>query len=168
MGSTGDPPVPVGGPPTGTSKATPEDSAVLIGRRCPAHSVRRVAGRHRPAARATSGMADIFRLPSLVASFDPAVMKPNFESFRWCSCLAVLLASLGGVQASVPAEEMTTAANKFLGSLKPEQRAKAVFELKSEERLDWHYIPKDRKGLALKEMSDDQQKLALALLASGL
>jgi len=113
-------------------------------------------------------MADIFRLPSLVASFDPAVMKPNFESFRWCSCLAVLLASLGGVQASVPAEEMTTAANKFLGSLKPEQRAKAVFELKSEERLDWHYIPKDRKGLALKEMSDDQQKLALALLASGL
>lgn len=95
-------------------------------------------------------------------------MKPNSESIRWCSCLAFFLASLAGLQASGPAEEMSAAANKFLGSLKPEQRAKAVFELKSEERLDWHYIPKDRKGLALKEMSDEQQKLALALLASGL
>src|SRR5881296_1901546 len=47
MGSTGDTPVPVGDPPTGTSKA------VLIGWRCPAHSVRRVAGRHRPVACAT-------------------------------------------------------------------------------------------------------------------
>ena len=95
-------------------------------------------------------------------------MKPNLESFRWFGCLAVLVAGVSGVQASVPAEAMTAAANKFLASLKPEQRAKAVFEFKSDERLNWHYIPKDRKGLPLKEMSAEQQQLALDLLASGL
>ena len=95
-------------------------------------------------------------------------MKSIFESYRVCGCVGVLLASLVGVQASVPAREMTGAANKFLGSLKAEQRAKAVFEFKSDERLNWHYIPKDRKGLPLKEMSAEQQQLALDLLASGL
>ena len=95
-------------------------------------------------------------------------MKPNLESLRWCSCLSVLLASLCSARAGAPAEEMTAAANKFLGSLNAEQRAKAVFEFKSEERLNWHYIPKDRKGLALKEMSAEQRQLALDLLAAGL
>jgi len=95
-------------------------------------------------------------------------MKPNLESLRWCSCLSVLLAGLCSVRAGAPAEEMTAAANKLLGSLNAEQRAKAVFEFKSDERLNWHYIPKDRKGLALKEMSDEQRQLALGLLASGL
>jgi hypothetical protein len=75
---------------------------------------------------------------------------------------------LSGARAGAPADAMTAAANKFLDSLKPEQRAKAAFEFKSEVRLDWHYIPKDRKGLALKEMSAGQQQLALDLLASGL
>lgn len=95
-------------------------------------------------------------------------MKPIFESFRRFGCFAVLLSGAFCIRASVPAEEMTAAANKFLGSLKAEQRAKAVFEFKSEERLNWHYIPKDRKGLPLKEMSAEQQQLALDLLASGL
>ena len=93
-------------------------------------------------------------------------MKPSLNSF-YC-CLAVLLTGLSSVRAGAPADTMTAAANKFLGSLKPEQRAKATFEFKSEERLNWHYIPKDRKGLPLKEMSAEQQQLALDLLASGL
>jgi hypothetical protein len=63
---------------------------------------------------------------------------------------------------------MTEAALAFWKSLTPEQQKKAGFEFKSEERLNWHFIPRDRLGLPLKEMTEEQKKLALALLATGL
>src|SRR5262245_26455324 len=65
------------------------------------------------------------------------------------------------------AEQMAAAANKFLASLNAEQKAKAQFEFKADERLNWHYIPKDRLGLTLKDMSAEQRQLAHALLRSG-
>src|SRR5438094_777576 len=70
--------------------------------------------------------------------------------------------------AHTPAEEMAGAANNFLAALTPDQRAKAVYELKDEERFDWHFIPKPRKGLPVKEMSPAQRNLAHALLSTGL
>jgi len=63
---------------------------------------------------------------------------------------------------------MTETANRFLASLTPEQKAKATFQFGDEERMKWFYIPIERKGLMLKEMSPYQQRLASALLASGL
>ncbi len=63
---------------------------------------------------------------------------------------------------------MADAANNFLNALAPEQQAKATFAMSDEERFDWHFIPKPRKGLPFKEMSPAQQKLAHALLNSGL
>jgi len=63
---------------------------------------------------------------------------------------------------------MAEAANNFLNALTPEQQAKATFEFKDDERFDWHFIPKPRKGLPFKEMTPGQQKLAHALLCSGL
>src|SRR5712691_5246526 len=67
-----------------------------------------------------------------------------------------------------PAEEMAEAANNFLAALGPEQRAKAVFEFKDTQRFDWHFVPKARKGLPLKEMNSPQRLLAHALLSTGL
>jgi hypothetical protein len=66
------------------------------------------------------------------------------------------------------AVEMSKAANELLDSLSPELKAKATFKLNGEERKDWYFIPKVRKGLTLKEMSKQQKMLALALLHSGL
>lgn len=63
---------------------------------------------------------------------------------------------------------MTRAANHFLAALSPEQRAKATFAFADDERMDWHYIPKERKGLTIGEMAPYQRHLASALLASGL
>jgi hypothetical protein len=63
---------------------------------------------------------------------------------------------------------MTKAAQHFLASLTPEQRAKATFTFQEDERLNWHYIPKERKGLPLLEMSMAQKALAHALLSAGL
>lgn len=63
---------------------------------------------------------------------------------------------------------MTETANRFLAALSSEQRAKATFTFSDDERLNWHFIPKERKGLALREMNPYQKQLASALLAAGL
>jgi hypothetical protein len=63
---------------------------------------------------------------------------------------------------------MTLAAQHFLASLTAEQRAKATFTFQEDERLNWHYIPKERKGLPLLEMTMAQKALAHALLSAGL
>jgi len=82
--------------------------------------------------------------------------------------LGVLLAVPGVLRAHPAADEMAAAAKKFLAALNSEQRAKAAFDFKADDRLDWHYIPKERKGLTIKEMTAEQRPLALALLRSGL
>lgn len=64
--------------------------------------------------------------------------------------------------------EMAAAANNLWASLTPEQQAKIGFEFGDPLRHDWHFIPRPRKGLSLKEMSGEQRALAHALLASGL
>ncbi|MGH9657323.1 MAG: DUF3500 domain-containing protein [Bryobacteraceae bacterium] len=69
----------------------------------------------------------------------------------------------------IPAHQtMAQAANHFLESLTPEQRAKAVFKFDEDERLNWHFIPRVRKGLPLREMTSAQKHLATALLSAGL
>src|SRR5262245_22890880 len=72
------------------------------------------------------------------------------------------------LRAHTPAQEMADAATHFLAALSPEQKAKATFELKDDERLNWHFIPKARKGLPLKEMTPAQRHLAHALLNTAL
>jgi Spy/CpxP family protein refolding chaperone len=81
--------------------------------------------------------------------------------------LAALLAA-GRAAAHEPAADMAAAATAWLGALTPEQRGKATFGFKHDERLNWHFIPRDRKGLAWGELTPAQQHLAHALLASGL
>jgi hypothetical protein len=90
----------------------------------------------------------------------------NFRAFVVATFLAA--ASFVQLQAAGPGDDMAWAANNLLSALTPEQRAKATFALTDEERFDWHFIPKARKGLPFKEMTAAQQKLAHALLSSGL
>ena len=56
----------------------------------------------------------------------------------------------------------------FLDALGPELRRKAVFPFDTEERRDWHYIPKRRNGVPLKAMNEVQRSAAKALLRAGL
>jgi len=60
------------------------------------------------------------------------------------------------------------AAADFLATLEPEQKQTALLPFNSEERLNWHYVPMERKGLRYKAMSPAQQKAAQALLRVGL
>ena len=57
------------------------------------------------------------------------------------------------------------AANRFLAALTPEQRAKATFSFEDAERVNWAFVPQERKGLPLREMSPYQKHLASALLS---
>ena len=66
------------------------------------------------------------------------------------------------------AAEMAQAATNFWNSLSPDQQAKAAFPFDDEERFNWHYIPRERKGLTWNDMDPAQQALAHAFLASGL
>jgi hypothetical protein len=63
---------------------------------------------------------------------------------------------------------MADSAKAFLASLTPEQRTQATFPMDSDERMNWHFIPKERKGLPLRDMTPTQKQLAHALLAAGL
>jgi hypothetical protein len=63
---------------------------------------------------------------------------------------------------------MTECANRFLAALDANQRGAATFPFDAEERMNWHFIPKERKGLPLRKMTPYQKHLASALLAAGL
>ena len=82
------------------------------------------------------------------------------------------LASAGCViraaEAPDPAPTMATAANSFLATLDSAKRAKANLSFNSEERLNWHFIPRERQGVSIQEMSSEERRAALALLRSGL
>jgi hypothetical protein len=80
-------------------------------------------------------------------------------------CLVLLTAAYQRTQS---APIMTEAAKAFLASLTPEQVQKAVFQMQDEERLNFHFIPRERKGLPLREMTPPQKHLAQALLSAGL
>ena len=54
------------------------------------------------------------------------------------------------------------------GPAGPEQKQVGVFELTDAERVNWHFIPRVRKGIPFKDLSTAQRPLAHALLSSGL
>ncbi|HEX4566408.1 MAG TPA: DUF3500 domain-containing protein, partial [Vicinamibacterales bacterium] len=84
---------------------------------------------------------------------------------------AVLVGALGVTVASQrSAAAMSSAAEKWLASLAPDQKQRATFSFDSDERQHWHYVPNEqfpRKGVQIKEMTDAQRALAWDLLKTG-
>jgi hypothetical protein len=66
------------------------------------------------------------------------------------------------------ASMMSAAADAFISSLSAGQRAKATFAFEDEQRLDWHFIPRARKGIPFKELDPAQRLLGNALMSAGL
>ena len=63
---------------------------------------------------------------------------------------------------------MARAALAFLGTLDPRRAQQATFSFTQAERLNWHYVPRRREGLPLKDMAADSRTAAHALLQAGL
>ncbi len=71
-------------------------------------------------------------------------------------------------QAPKTGQAMTVAAKSFLGAITPEQQKEAAFKFDDAERLNWHFIPRPRKGLPLKALEGAALQAGLGLIRSGL
>ena len=96
-----------------------------------------------------------------------------------CLLAGMALAGLVGVavlsQSAEPeGARMAAAADKFLGLLSAEQKARAVFDFDAKERTNFHFVPMQtadkkptRKGLPLADMTAKQREAARELLKTG-
>ncbi|MCE9519692.1 MAG: DUF3500 domain-containing protein [Verrucomicrobia bacterium] len=84
------------------------------------------------------------------------------------TAIAVLILSIPHARAHEAAQQMADVANAFLNTLSAEQKSKALFNFSDNERENWHFIPRERQGLALREMTPEQKLLGHALLNAGL
>lgn len=82
--------------------------------------------------------------------------------------LAMSYTEAPSANSSHSAPMMGAAADAFINSLSPDQRAKTTFAFEDEQRLDWHFIPRARKGIPFKELDPAQRLLGNALLSAGL
>lgn len=79
---------------------------------------------------------------------------------------AILLAQ--GNVSEPSGKAMFHAAETFRASLTKDQLAKASFGFDDPERHNWHFIPRPRKGLPLRDLEGQALAAAQALIASGL
>ena len=56
------------------------------------------------------------------------------------------------------------AVDSFTNSLSRKSKMLAIIDFNSNERFNWHYIPKDRKGLSILEMTNQEKSNANNLL----
>lgn len=87
------------------------------------------------------------------------------------SCLVISVSALVGArlqQKKPSSSKMAVVASAFLGTLTDDQKATATFKFTDEERLNWHFIPRERKGLPVKDLEGASLKAAHQLLATGL
>ena len=75
---------------------------------------------------------------------------------------------LGAAGHDKTSDTMASAANNLLASLDADQRTTVMLDMGDAERVDWHFIPKERKGLSMLDMSPDQHHLLHALLSASL
>lgn len=79
---------------------------------------------------------------------------------------AILIAKKKAPESSAP--RMAKAATAFLKTLSDAEREKATFGFNDKERTNWHFIPRERKGLPLKELEGEPLRAAHRLIATGL
>jgi hypothetical protein len=79
--------------------------------------------------------------------------------------------SLGAIHHPAPVDtgaRMLEAARSYLGTLTTDQREAGSWAFDAEERHDWHFVPRERYGVRLKDMTLEQREAAHSLLASVL
>jgi len=74
--------------------------------------------------------------------------------------LVAALAEVGG--------HMAAAADAFIATLSRDQRDEGTWEMDAEQRFDWHFIPRPRYGVLLRDMNPEQRTAAHGLLQSVL
>lgn len=83
-----------------------------------------------------------------------------------CAGLGAFLYGAG--QGPPAPDPMVAAARDFLSSLDAGQRERAAIPFDDAERRNWSFVPRERRGLPLQDMSDRQRQAAQALMRSAL
>ena len=88
----------------------------------------------------------------------------------WSACLLVPAATLALVAGGEPGARLdsASAAQAFVSLLDDAGREKALFPLEDEERFNWHFVPRERNGLPLREMTTEQRAAAHDLLQAAM
>ena len=84
------------------------------------------------------------------------------------AAMGALLVAKSSSKGTSSGVAMTEAAQGFLETLTPAQRDQASFRYGDKERLNWHFIPRQRKGVPFKDLEGDALKAAHQLMRSGL
>jgi len=82
--------------------------------------------------------------------------------------ILIVFLVLLGTQAGAQKADLIKQANSFLTSLPEPLRAKAYYETGDAERVNWHFVPRERKGVSLRELTGPQRDAALNLLRISL
>lgn len=80
----------------------------------------------------------------------------------------ILVATVFPSGAHETADAMQRAARAWLQSVPSALSEKACFELRSAERVNWHFVPRERNGVSLGEMSGAQRELVYGVLRAAL
>jgi hypothetical protein len=80
----------------------------------------------------------------------------------------IATAALLAPRAETPSERQAAAARELLASLSAAQRKQASAEFDSTARTDWHFVPRERAGVALGDLDEAQRRAARELISSGL
>ena len=82
--------------------------------------------------------------------------------------IAILLLGMFMICINAKSQDIVSAANKFIQTLSPAEKAETLFPFESDERYNYHFVPLERKGITFNEMTDQQKQLALHLLQTCL
>jgi hypothetical protein len=83
---------------------------------------------------------------------------------RLLICLQFILLTISVSRA----QDIALAARSFLGLLDDNLKAKAQYAYGDDERFNWHFVPRERKGVPLKDLNKKQRDAAFYLLESSL
>lgn len=96
----------------------------------------------------------------------PSIRRITLASVALAGLL--LVPALQGAATGSAGKEMANAAEDFLTALSDDQRARASFSFGDDERLNWHFVPRQRRGLSFGDMDEGQRELVWDLLGTGL
>lgn len=94
--------------------------------------------------------------------------KPVIAAVSMLAVMALLLRAQTPDNALPSGVRMIQSAQTFRALLTPAQLQQASFGFNDPERLNWHFIPRERKGLPLRDLQGPALKAAHDLLKSGL
>ena len=100
------------------------------------------------------------------------MLRPIGRSvFVKVSAVVLLGVTLGAIHHPAPLDtgaRMLEAARSYLATLTADQRAAGAWAFDAEQRHDWHFVPRERYGVRLKDMTLEQREAAHHLLTSVL